>query len=120
MLKSSSAMWAYAFVSQNAWHSACVRIVTSAGKATTALSANAFETSSGPPPAPRPRRIREDAEEDRVLGVGVVNHEPFAPWDRPPHPAALVEAPEERIDSAEHRRRLRGELHGGRDAGRVG
>src|SRR3972149_2958866 len=46
-------MWAYAFVSQKAWHSACVRIVTSAGKVATASSAKALDARNIPHCIPR-------------------------------------------------------------------
>ena len=49
----------------------------------------------------RTRRVRDHAEEHAVLGVGVVDDDAFAPRHRPPHPAALVEAPEERIHGAQ-------------------
>src|SRR3990167_8580375 len=66
-----------------------------------------------------PSRIAQHLEYHPVLGVGVMQLEPFSLWNCPAHAATLVEAPQEWEDRS-HRRRLGRVLDDGLDASRVG
>ena len=63
-----------------------------------------------------PSRIAQHLEYHPVLGVGVMQLEPFSLWNCPAHAATLVEAPQEREDRSD-RRRLSRVLDDGLDAG---